>query len=312
MVFCQSFETSSSGATLVRSVTCRALSILEAFDTSHPALTLSEISRRTGDPISTCHRLLAELLSWGAVEKFGMVYTIGYRLWKIGLLAPAHANIKHVAAPYMQDVLFVTRHVVNLQVRVGRKSLLVERISGTSVGKPALQVGDTTPLQQSAGGKVLLASAPKADQAATLRDLADSGTSSAKDVEKLTAELQQIRRDSWATTHGDLKSGLHGLAVPVLSGQGDVVAALGVVMVEEEPNLGTVLPVLHLAARAIGRHWVHVRAFEDNPFPSSDSVSDPGPPSTGLHHSEKTGRGPSGRARPELSPHQFRRHHEVR
>src|SRR5262249_9255070 len=49
-----------------RSVTSRVLAVLSAFDDGHPRLGLSEIARRSGLPVSTVSRLLAELVAGGA------------------------------------------------------------------------------------------------------------------------------------------------------------------------------------------------------------------------------------------------------
>ena len=77
------------------SVTGRALTILAAFDADHRALTLSEISDRSGLPPSTTHRLLGEFVDWGAlVRGRDRRYRIGPRL--IGLAELDHGR-GHVA-----------------------------------------------------------------------------------------------------------------------------------------------------------------------------------------------------------------------
>jgi DNA-binding IclR family transcriptional regulator len=47
----------------------RLLAVLDAFGPRSRALSLSEISRRSGLSLSTTHRLVHELLSWGALER---------------------------------------------------------------------------------------------------------------------------------------------------------------------------------------------------------------------------------------------------
>ena len=72
-----------------RSVTSRALAVLDAFDAGSPRLTLSEIAERSGTPLTTTHRLLGELAEWGAlVRRQDGRYEIGRKLWDLGLLAP--------------------------------------------------------------------------------------------------------------------------------------------------------------------------------------------------------------------------------
>ena len=47
----------------------RLLAVLDAFGPRSRALSLSEISRRSELSLSTTHRLVHELLSWGALER---------------------------------------------------------------------------------------------------------------------------------------------------------------------------------------------------------------------------------------------------
>jgi len=149
------------GTTAGRSVTARALAVLGAFDSSAPRLTLSEIAERSGTPLSTAHRLLAELTAWGALHRRpDGRYEIGRRLWDLGLLAPVQLELRQVAAPFLLDVHTATRDTVHLAVREGRSALYVERVSGRESVPVVSQVGSRLPLHATGVGKVLLAAAP--------------------------------------------------------------------------------------------------------------------------------------------------------
>lgn len=92
------------------SVVPRVVSLLATCDQSHVAMSLTDISRRSGLPLSTTHRLLAELESWRAVERGDDGdYRVGRRLWQLGTLAPVQAEFREVALPYMQDLFVATR-----------------------------------------------------------------------------------------------------------------------------------------------------------------------------------------------------------
>lgn len=85
-----------------RSVTSRALVVLGCFDADHMRQSLSQIARRAGVPVTTCHRILGDLQAWGAVQKQpDGLYTIGPRLAQLGLLAPIQRGLQQVAAPHM-------------------------------------------------------------------------------------------------------------------------------------------------------------------------------------------------------------------
>ena len=52
-----------------RTVTSKVLSILEAFEKSRGALSLTEIAEKSGLPLSTAHRLVNELTDWGLLSR---------------------------------------------------------------------------------------------------------------------------------------------------------------------------------------------------------------------------------------------------
>ncbi|MFD0851326.1 helix-turn-helix domain-containing protein, partial [Actinomadura adrarensis] len=63
----------------------RVLSILAVFDIENAALSLSEISRRTGLTLSTTHRLVNELRVWGALDRDSDGrYSTGLRILELG------------------------------------------------------------------------------------------------------------------------------------------------------------------------------------------------------------------------------------
>ena len=75
-------------------VTGRALSILGVFGPDQPQLTLSEISDRTGLPVTTTFRLLGEFVEWGALVRDGdRRYRIGPRMIELAALADTTSNV---------------------------------------------------------------------------------------------------------------------------------------------------------------------------------------------------------------------------
>ncbi|MCJ8503553.1 IclR family transcriptional regulator [Kocuria flava] len=237
-----------------RSVTSRVLGVLATFDAQHTRQSLSQIARRAGIPVATCHRLLAELLTWGAVEKHpDGLYTVGPRLAQLGLLAPIQRDLQQVAAPHMQDVLFATRQVVNLFVLDGTRALLLDRIAGSRVGAPIARPGDRLPLHTSAGGKVLLAHGSAELWAAATERLVLDTPRSIADTARLEQEMDLVRGRGYATTDEEHFPGAFGLAVPVRDPDGGVVAALGIVALARIKDIQRVVPALQVASAAITR-----------------------------------------------------------
>ena len=225
------------GATKNDTVTARSLALLGAFSPSGARLSLSEMARRAGLPVSTAHRLVSELVTWGALERVNNEYVIGQRLWKLGLLAPIRQNMAEVAAPYMQDGLFV---------------LLLERISGTRVGAPFRKVGDPLPLHASAAGKVMLAFAGQHLMASAAKDMVRLTEHTLLTPQDLRVEVDAVKKAGYALSNQEAGMDNYAVAVPVLDPNGRAVAALGVVH-QVQPSVGSVVPVLRIAARGIAR-----------------------------------------------------------
>lgn len=237
------------------SVTAKALRLLGTFDADHTGQNLSDMARRSALPIATAHRLAGELVAWGALERAAGNYVVGQRIWRLGRLAPVQQNVAEMAAPYMQDVLFVTQKVVNLFVLDGDRALLLERISGTRFGLPFRRIGAQMTLNSSAAGKVMLAFSPESLLERICTQLESETSLTITDPERLAAEVAQVRMRGYATTHEESGPDNFGLAVPILMPNGALVAVLGVVDQGGPPSVGKVVPVLQIAARSIARRF---------------------------------------------------------
>jgi DNA-binding IclR family transcriptional regulator len=236
------------------SVTSRVLAVLSSFDEAHSALTLSEIARRAGLPLSTTHRLLAELERWQAVERSPSgVYQVGRRLWQLGTLAPVQRELREIALPPMQDLYVATQENVTLAVLSGRSALYVERIHGKASVPVESRPGRPLPLHATGVGKVLLAHAPVELIEACLADLAPVTAFTIVDRERLRRELAAVRRNGYARSSEEMTLGTAALAVPIVDAQQRVVAALGLVTRTLRRDLVKLVPALRVAAAAISR-----------------------------------------------------------
>jgi DNA-binding IclR family transcriptional regulator len=239
--------------------------VLDAFGTSAPRLTLSEIAERSGTPLTTAHRLLAELTAWGALtRRDDGRYEIGRKLWDLGLLAPVQLELRQVAAPFLLDVHTATRDTVHLAVREGLRALYVERISGRDSVPVVSQVGSRLPLHATGVGKVLLAAAPDQVVQEALRSLSRETRHTVVDPGRMRRELAEVRRRGFARTAEEMSVGASSVAVPITVERGGatvVAGALGIVVVSSRRDVGRLVPVLEVAARGIGRELARVAAF---------------------------------------------------
>ncbi|MBZ5739460.1 IclR family transcriptional regulator [Nocardioides mangrovi] len=241
-------NSSAPGAT----VTSRALALLGAFDERHRRLTLTELAERAELPVPTAHRLVGELVAWGALARAqDGAYVVGRRLWDIGLLAPVQTGLRELASPYLHDLYGATLATVHLAVRDGAEVLYVDRLAGHASVPVVSSVGSRLPMHATGVGKVLLAHAPAEVQHAVLSDLARVTPYTVTQPGTLRRQLARVQRDGYATTTEEMSLGACSLAVPIRRGP-DVVASLGLVL----PSLkdrAKLVGALQVAARGIGR-----------------------------------------------------------
>lgn len=142
-------------------VTARVLAVLDAFTAEAPELSLTDLARRAGLPLSTAHRLVGELAAWGALERDeDGRYRVGLRLWEVGALAPRSLGLRESAMPFLSDLHEVTGENVQLAVLDGTEVVYVERLVGRGTVGVVTRVGSRLPLHATGVGLVLLAHAP--------------------------------------------------------------------------------------------------------------------------------------------------------
>lgn len=251
--------TSSHG----QSVTSRSLAVLDSFDSEHRRLTLSEISRRSGLPIATAHRLVAELEIWGALERNAEgAYEIGGRIWQLGLLAPVQTELREVAFPYMQDLYHVTKDNVQLAIRDGMRSLYVERIAGQRSYPILGKTGARLPLHTTALGKVLLAYATSDVIEAALTGLTAETQNSITDKRSMKRQLDAILKDGYATTKDEMTIGASSIAVPIFDWNNRAIAGLGIVTQTGTHDLKKWVPALKVVATSLSRRLSASRKYQ--------------------------------------------------
>ncbi|MBM7804891.1 DNA-binding IclR family transcriptional regulator [Geodermatophilus bullaregiensis] len=234
-----------------------------AFDEAHRELTATEVAERAGLPLSTTHRLLAELVGHGLLRRRVDRYGIGHRLWSLGQLAPVQTGLRDVAAPFLQDIHTTTRATVHLAVRDGTSALYLDRVSGHTSLRIVSKPGSQLPLHATGAGKVLLAHAPADVRDRVLGDLPRMTRYTVTHAGRLRDQLRRVREQGYATTSEEMTLGMCSVAVPVVRGAGpgtpgggtspEVVAAVGVVVSTVGRSRPRLVAVLQVAARGIGR-----------------------------------------------------------
>ena len=250
----QSFSMANSVGTPARSVTSRALEVLGTFDTMHTRQTLTEISDAAGLPLSTTHRLNAELVAWqGLTRGPDGRYEIGRRIWDLGALAAVSRELRETALPFMQDLSATTGENVHIAVLEGAAALYIDRISGRRAIQVMSRPGVRLPLHATGVGKVLLANADPELQRHCLQHLTRITPHIVVEPKRLMRQPAEVRSRGYPTTSEEMTIGACSIAAPIRAADAHVIAALGVVTSSRHRGLNRLIPAVLLASRSITR-----------------------------------------------------------
>jgi DNA-binding IclR family transcriptional regulator len=250
------------------------LAVLGAFTRERPALTLSEISRAVAVPLSTAHRLVAELCAWGGLERDeDGRYRIGLRIWELGALAPRGLGLREAALPFMEDLYEVTHENVQLAVRDEDEVVYVERLAGRDAVAVYTKVAGRFALPPTGVGLVLLAHAPVEVQERVLAGPLKRYTRyTLTDPRELRRVLADVRRTGVAVSDRQVTADAVSVAAPV-EVRGSVVAALSIVVRGNSPAaVRTMAPGVRAAARGISRTLDRTAAPPASPAPHASGA----------------------------------------
>jgi DNA-binding IclR family transcriptional regulator len=227
----------------------RVIQILEAFTYEAPFLTLSAIAARSGIPLSSTQRIVAELVAHELLERMpDRSYRVGNRLWEIGTRTPGALGLREIALPYLHAIQSRVRQHVQLVVRSDLDVLVIDRISARDAVVNASIIGGRIPLHYSSSGIVLLAASEEGVlERVVQRGLQPITPDSLQTEAELREAVELARREGYAVAAGRIFAGSRGIAVPIRGSQGVTIGAVGVVV----PNDGSSpMPHVGLLRRA--------------------------------------------------------------
>ncbi|WCB95261.1 Pectin degradation repressor protein KdgR [Baekduia alba] len=212
------------------SVLGRAFAVLDAFGAADGrSLSLSAIARRAGLPKSTAHRIVAQLLDWGALSRDGDLLRLGPRLFELGTLGAQTRDLREAAMPAMQVLYAATRETVHLGAREDTDVLYVEKLHGHRPSGASTRLGGRMPLRSTGLGKAILAFSPVAVvDAALATPVVTPTVHTVTDPVALRAELDEIRRTGVAFDRGETLTQVACAAAPIVAPGGLAVGALSI------------------------------------------------------------------------------------
>ncbi len=184
----------------------RALTILDSFEEPGQALTLAELSVRTGYYKSTILRLC------GSLERFGYLlrladgrFRLGVRLWQLGSLYRREFLPAAVVRPALVRLREISGETASFYIRDGDHRICLYRLNANQPIRHHLEEGERLPLQNGAAGRLLLAF-----------------------TEQNHPGTPEIREAGFTISLGERDPDIAAIAVPVFDQSGTIAGALTV------------------------------------------------------------------------------------
>ncbi|MEU6441632.1 IclR family transcriptional regulator [Streptomyces sp. NPDC047046] len=231
----------------------KAAQILDCLDPGVESYRLSELAQLTGLPKPTVHRLAADLVRLGWLERSGVRYRLGAKLFELGSRVPRRRDLREAALPFLQDLFEATRETVHLGVREGREVVYLERIHGHDALRLPSRIGGSLPLSCTAVGKALLAfSGTELTDEVLAGPLPSLTAHSLTDPARLRAALEKTQVAGLAYEEEEAAEGVSCIAAPVFA-DGAAVAALSVAVPRERFSAARLAPAVRTAALGLSR-----------------------------------------------------------
>jgi IclR family transcriptional regulator, acetate operon repressor len=191
---------------------------------------LVDLSRRTGLPKTTVHRVCWKLVELGLLSRADDGFQVSAKLFALGSMSPTLRRLRAVSMPWLHELSAKTGWATNLAIIADGRALVVEEIYGRNCRQMPRMIGARLPLHATAVGKALLSGFDESelDRFLSHGRLRPYTQRTIVRPNLLREQMERIRAAGVVLSHEEWSSGTSGVAAPVYV-DGRVVAALAVV-----------------------------------------------------------------------------------
>jgi len=210
----------------------RLFSLMDVLASREDAISLKEISEKTGLHPSTAHRILNDLTIGRFVDRPEPgSYRLGMRLLELGNMVKARLNVRDAALAPMRDLHKLIQQPVNLSMRQGDEIVYIERAYSERSGMQVVRaIGGRAPLHLTSVGKLFLSvdEPMKVRNYATRTGLSGHTKNSITQLPILERELSKVRQYGIARDNEELELGVRCIAAGIYDDQGKLLAGLSI------------------------------------------------------------------------------------
>lgn len=229
----------------------RGVSLFSMFTLDDDTLSVGELARRSGQPKTTVHRLVRDLVATGLLEKTPTGVRLGIRLFELGHRVFIDRLLSDAAGVIVQRLSELTQLTTNVAVMRGPEIVYLEKVDHSGGEVRYTREGGRLPTHCTALGKAILAfSQDEQVQQVISGGLRPATPYSISKPDQLRTELDVVRRQKVAFDNQETRVGFFAVAAPIFSEQ----LAIGAISLAGATDSETVrrhAPVVVGAAQAI-------------------------------------------------------------
>lgn len=210
----------------------RMFTLIDVLASREEAMSLKEISQKTGLHPSTAHRILNDLATGRFIDRpEAGSYRLGMRLLELGNMVKGRLNVRDAALKPMRDLHKLIQQPVNLSMRQGDEIVYIERAYSERSGMQVVRaIGGRAPLHLTSVGKLFLAADDplRVRSYASRTGLAGQTRNSITQVQVLERELSRVKQSGFARDNEELELGVRCIAAGIYDDQGKLLAGLSI------------------------------------------------------------------------------------
>ena len=175
----------------------------------------SELTRLTGLPMPTIHRLLRSLINDGTYGRSSKRYALGPRLIRLG--ESASRTLGSWAMPHLAQVVARCGETANMAMLEGDACVYIAQVPSPNFVRMFTEVGRVVPLHSTGVGKALLSTLPDEKVVMILRraGMPSITEHTITTPDALLDDLAHVRKNRYAIDDGEQELGVRCIAVPL-------------------------------------------------------------------------------------------------
>ena len=208
----------------------RGLAVVKAFSDKRRAMTIAQLSHKTGIPRAAVRRCLYTLKQLGYADSEANNFYLKPKILSLGYSYLSSTPLTISAQPTLNQVSRELNESCSLGVLEESEILCISRSQSSRVMSVALSTGSRLPAYCSSMGRVMLSMLSDEelnDYFSKIRLIAYTDRTVTTENE-LRDILANVSKNGYAIVEEELEIGLRSIAVPVRGASGMPVAALGV------------------------------------------------------------------------------------